>query len=120
MPLKTRPYDAAAYLNTDAAIAAYLTEALETNDPALIADALGAVARARGMSEVARSAGISRASLYRALSAEGNPELSTVLRVLNLFKLRLAAVPQRARKDTVAAKARKAAARRQSALIVQA
>jgi probable addiction module antidote protein len=74
MPLNTRPCEAAAYLDSDAAIAAYLTEALETNDPGLIADALGAVARGRGMSEVTRAAGASRASLYRALSAEGNPE----------------------------------------------
>lgn len=120
MPLKTRPYDAAAYLDSEEAIAAYLTEALETNDPALIADALGAVARARGMSEVARSAGISRASLYRALSAEGNPELGTVLRVLNLFKLRLAAVPQHSRKAAAAAKAGKAAAQRRRAAMAHA
>lgn len=97
MAVKTRPFDAAAYLDSDAAIAAYMTEALETNDAKLIARALGAVARARGMSDVARSAGVSRESLYRALSAEGNPELGTVLRVLSAFNIRLSAVPQSAR-----------------------
>ena len=118
MPLKTRPYDAAATLDGEEAIAASLTEALETNDPAPVADARGAVARARGMSGVARSAGISRASLYRALSAEDNPELGTVLRVLDLFKLRLAAVPQRSRKGGAVAKPRKIAARGRRAAMV--
>lgn len=117
MRLKTRPYDAAAYLDSAEAVVAYLAEAFETNDAGLIADALGAVARARGMSEVARSAGVSRASLYRALSGEGNPELDTVIRVLNTFKLRLSTVPQRARSPARgAAKPRKTILRRKPAL----
>ncbi|MBI3672762.1 MAG: putative addiction module antidote protein, partial [Rhizobiales bacterium] len=74
MPLKTKPFDPAAYLRTDAARAAYMTEALETGDAAFIADAVGVLARARGMSKVAKEAGLSRESLYRALSPEGNPE----------------------------------------------
>ena len=70
-----------------------MTEALATNDPAFIADALGVVARARGMSQVARDTGLSRKSLYRALSADGNPELTTLLQVLRALGLRLSATP---------------------------
>ena len=91
--MKTRPFDPAEYLDSDEAIAAYMTEALETGDPAFVADALGVVARARGMSEVARRAGLSRESLYRALSSNGNPELGTVLRVVRALGLELSASP---------------------------
>jgi probable addiction module antidote protein len=90
---KTKPFDPAEYLDDLDAIAAYMTEALETADPAFIADALGIVARARGMSEVAREAGVSRESLYRALSSDGNPEFATVLRVVRALGLRLSAAP---------------------------
>jgi len=89
----TKPFDPADYLDDSESIAAYLTDALESEDPAFVADALGVVARARGMSEVARKAGVSRESLYRALSADGNPEFATVLRVLQALDLRLSAVP---------------------------
>jgi probable addiction module antidote protein len=89
----TRPFDPAEYLDDPEAIAAYMSDALESEDPAFIADALGVVARARGMSEIAREAGVSRESLYRALSAGGNPEFATVLRVVRALGLRLAAVP---------------------------
>jgi probable addiction module antidote protein len=70
-----------------------MTEALETGDPAFVADALGVVARARGMSEVAREAGVSRESLYRALSAEGNPEFGTVMKVAQALGLRFSVTP---------------------------
>jgi len=93
MAIKTRPYDSAVYLKDEAAIAAYMSEALSTNDPAFIRKAMGTVARARGMSEIARASGLSRESLYKALSAEGNPEFGTVLRVLRACGLHLAAVP---------------------------
>jgi probable addiction module antidote protein len=93
MPLRTKPFDPANYLDNDAARAAYMTEALATNDPAFIADALGVVARARGMSQVARDTGLSRESLYRALSADGNPELTTLLQVVRALGLRLSATP---------------------------
>ena|ERR1700722_1353691 len=96
--LKTRPFDPAEYLDDDDAIAAYLTEALDTGDPAFVSDALGVVARARGMSEVARTAGMSRESLYRALSAEGNPKFETVLRVIHALGLRFSASPARREK----------------------
>ena len=88
MALKTTPYDSADYLNTDEAIVAYLEEALDTDDPAFIAQALGTVARTRGMSQIARDTGLSRESLYRALSANGNPEFSTVIRVMKALGLK--------------------------------
>ena len=93
MPLKTRPFDPAAYLKTDTARAAYMNEAFETGDAAFIADAVGVLARARGMSKVAKSAGLSRESLYRALSPNGNPELATVLKVMAALHLKLKAAP---------------------------
>jgi probable addiction module antidote protein len=95
--LKTKPFDLAEYLDDPEAIAAYVTDALEGEDPAFIADALGVVARARGMSEIASEAGVSRESLYRALSAGGNPEFATVLRVVRALGLRLTAAPAKAK-----------------------
>ena len=86
---QTRPFDAAEYLDTPERIAAYVEEALATDDTAFIAHALGVVAKARGMSQVAKDAGLSRESLYRALSADGNPEFATVLRVLRALSLTL-------------------------------
>jgi probable addiction module antidote protein len=91
--LKTRPFDPAKYLDDDGAIAEYLTDALETGDPAFVSDALGVVARARGMSDVARTAGMSRESLYRALSADGNPKFETVLRVMHALGLQFSVNP---------------------------
>jgi probable addiction module antidote protein len=96
---KTKLFDPAEYLDDSESIAAYVSDALESGDPAFIADALGLVARARGMSEVAREAGVSRESLYRALSADGNPEFATVLRVMQALGLQLAAVPIQLRKS---------------------
>lgn len=91
--VKTRAFDPAEYLDNDFAIAAYLSEALQTGEEAFVADALGVVARARGMSDVAREAGVSRESLYRALSAGGSPEFATVLRVVRALGLKLSVAP---------------------------
>ena len=91
--VRTKPFDPAEYLDSDEAIAAYMTEALETGDPSFVADALGVVARARGMSEVARAAGVSRESLYRALSPGGNPEFATVMRVVRALGLQFSVTP---------------------------
>ena len=88
MAVKTTRFDSAAYLDSDEAISAYLEEALETNDPAFITQALGTVARARGMSQIAKETGLSRESLYKALSAEGNPEFSTIIRVMQALGMR--------------------------------
>lgn len=93
MALETTRFDASEYLDNPEVIAAYISEALETNDPAFIAAAIGDVARAYGMSAIADAAGVSRGSLYRGLSREGNPELSTVVSVLRAFGLSLAAKP---------------------------
>lgn len=90
--LKTKPYDAAEFLTDDETIAAYLTEALDSDDPRFIAKALGAVARARGgMAQLARDTGIAREALYRALSDTGNPELGTALKVMRALGIRLKA-----------------------------
>ena len=90
--VKTRPWDAAEHLTTDEDMAAYLEAALEDGDPALIAAALGDIARAKGMSQIARETGLGRESLYKALSPDGNPEFSTVLKVVRALGLRLRAV----------------------------
>ena len=79
---KTIPWDSAEYLKTDEDIAYYLEALFEVGDPALIAAALGDVARAKGMSQVAQAAGLGRESLYKSLSPQGNPEFATVLKVL--------------------------------------
>ena len=93
MGLETTAFDAAEFLDSEEAVSAYLTEALETADPAFIADALGVVARAKGMKQIAEDAGLSRESLYRALSGKGNPEFGTVLKVISALGLRLCAAP---------------------------
>lgn len=79
---KTRTYDAAEYLETPEDMAAYLEAALEDGEPAVVMHALGTIARARGMSRIARETGLGRESLYKALSPDGNPEFSTVLKVV--------------------------------------
>jgi probable addiction module antidote protein len=88
---KTTPYDVAEHLRTPEEIAAYLDAWLEEapDDAAGIAKALGDIARAKGMSQVAKDAGLSRESLYRALSADGNPSFATVLKVARALGVRL-------------------------------
>ncbi len=89
----TTPWDPADHLKTEEDMAAYLEAALEEGDPALVAAALGDIARAKGMSQVAREAGLGRESLYKALSPAGNPELGTVLKVIAALGLQLHAAP---------------------------
>ena len=92
---KTSKWDPVEHLH-DAEVAAYLEAALEDGDPAVVAAALGDIARAKGMTKIAREAGLGRESLYRALSPNGNPELSTVLRVVRALGLELhASLPAR-------------------------
>lgn len=88
---RTTPYDVAEHLRTPEEMAAYLDAWLEEapDDTAGIAKALGNIARARGMTQVARDAGLSRESLYRALSAEGNPSFATVLKVARALGMKL-------------------------------
>jgi probable addiction module antidote protein len=85
----TRPWDVVEHLKTEEDMAAYLEAALEDGDPALISAALGDIARARGMTEIARETGLGRESLYKALSPEGNPEFVTVLKVIRALRLEL-------------------------------
>jgi len=94
-PASTAPYDVAEHLRTPEEMAAYLDAWLEEapDDVGGIARALGAIARARGMSQVASAAGLSRESLYRALSENGNPSFATVLRVVKALGVRLHAGP---------------------------
>jgi probable addiction module antidote protein len=87
--IKTTKWDAIAHLKTDEDIAAYLDAVLEDGDSALIAAALGDIARAKGMSRIARKAGLGRESLYKALSPEGNPEFATVLKVIRSLGLKI-------------------------------
>ena len=86
---RTRPWDAAEHLETAEDMAAYLEAALEDGDPALVTAALADIARARGIAQIAREAGLGRESLHKALSAEGNPEFATVLKVVRALGLRL-------------------------------
>ena len=79
---KTRPWDAAEYLESEEDMAAYLEAALDEGDAALVAAALGDIARAQGMTSIAKETGLGRASLYKALSPEGNPELDTILKII--------------------------------------
>jgi len=88
---KTKPYDVAEYLHTPEEMAAYLEACIEEadGDAAFIAKALGDIARARGMSQVARDAGLSRESLYKALSGERSPGFDTILKVVHALGLKL-------------------------------
>ena len=93
MMSKTTRFDAADYLDTKERQVAYITAALESGDADFVRDALGLVARARGMSEIAKNAGLNRESLYKALGESGNPEFSTVMRVVRALGLTLSAHP---------------------------
>jgi probable addiction module antidote protein len=88
-----RRFDPVDYLKTPADMAGYLEAALEDGDPQLLTAVLGDIARAQGMTEIARATGLGRESLYKALSATGNPEWSTVLRVITALGLTLKVVP---------------------------
>lgn len=82
-------YDTADYLNSEEDVAAYLEAVMEDGDPALIAAALGDVARARNMTELAQEVGMSRVGLNKALSGQGNPTLSTIMKVSKALGLKL-------------------------------
>ena len=96
--IETRAWDVAEHLETEADMAAYLDAALEDGDVALVVAALGDIARAKGMSQIARDAGLGRESLYKALSLTGNPEFGTILKVVRAlglqFHVRAAGAPQ--------------------------
>ncbi len=96
----TLPWDPAEHLKSEEDVAAYLEAALAVGDSALVAAALGDIARARGMTQLARDAGLGRESLYKALSPAGNPEFATILKVIEALGLRLVAVPAGAKGNT--------------------
>jgi probable addiction module antidote protein len=110
MAPKTTKFDIADYLENETDIAEYLSEALALDDPAYFQHALGAVARAKGMATIAKKTGLGRQSLYKALSESGNPEFSTVVKVLAAVGIKILAVPSegKASKDR-ARRARRAA-----------
>jgi|SRR5215213_1413866 len=93
MPLKSTRWDVSEFLDSHDAIAAYLNAAFEEGDPAFIAASIGRVAKAKGMSQIARETGLSRESLYRALSDDGNPELSTMTKVMRALGMRIQIAP---------------------------
>ncbi|GJD98325.1 addiction module antidote protein [Methylobacterium isbiliense] len=93
MALETLSWDTADSLDTPERIALSIEAVLEDGDPALIAAAIGDVARAKGMSQVAQKAGLSREAMYRALSEDGNPRLTTLMAVLKALGLRLTVTP---------------------------
>jgi len=96
MAIETYPFDAADFLGSPEAVEDYLIasfeDAAEYGDPRIITKALGNVARAKGMTQMAQDAELSRTALYRALSEEGRPELSTIFKVMQALGLRLAPV----------------------------
>ncbi|MCE5181281.1 MAG: putative addiction module antidote protein [Betaproteobacteria bacterium] len=94
--LKLRKWDVVEHLKTDEDMALYLEACLEEagDDPAFIAKVLGDIARAKGMSQLARDTGLGRESLYKALSGEGNPSFATILKVINALGVQLHATPR--------------------------
>jgi probable addiction module antidote protein len=90
MSVKTTLWDVTEYLDSSESIAEYLEAAFEDGDPALIAAALGDVARAMGMTQLAGKAGVTREALYKALSPTGDPRLSTFLGVMKALGIKLA------------------------------
>jgi probable addiction module antidote protein len=110
MQTKTAPYDVAEFLETPEETAAYLDACIEEadGDASFIAKALGAIARAKGMTQIAREAGLSRESLYKALSGDRSPSFDTILKVISALGLKLTAsarevcqgLPTRANENT--------------------
>ena len=91
MALETTLWDSAEFLDTPERIAAYIEAVFEEGDPAFITHALGIVARAKGMSQVARDVGVTREALYKALTSTGDPKLSTFLGVLKALGMKVTA-----------------------------
>lgn len=86
-------FDMAEHLDSDEAIAEYLSIVLEENDPAELAHALGTIARARGMTEVARASGLTREALYKALRPTSQPRFDTIMKVINSLGLKISVQP---------------------------
>lgn len=112
MALKTTPFDAAEYLTSPEAIAAYLNDAIASGSAEEFIAAIGTVARVKGVSVIARSTGLGRESLYKALSGSSSPAFATINRVVASLGLRMAVTPARA---SPSAQSRRKAAQRASA-----
>lgn len=93
MKPKTRPFDLTEHLRSDEDIAAYLTVVIEEGEPGELAHALGIVARARGMAQVAEGAGLTREALYKALREDAQPRFDTINRVCKALGVKLVAQP---------------------------
>jgi probable addiction module antidote protein len=91
--LNFRPWDPAEHLETQKDIVAYLEAAFEEGDPAIVVAALGDIARAKGIAQIVRDTGLGRESPYKALSADGNPEFATIMKVVSALGLKLHATP---------------------------
>lgn len=94
---ETEPFDPAEYIRNPEEAALYLNDAIASGDPAVVAAAIGTIARAHGTTKLAKSAGVSRAGLYRGLSKGGNPTLSTLMTVLREMGLFLSVHPTQPR-----------------------
>lgn len=92
----SRPFNSADYIDSPEAVAAYLEAALEDGDAQIIASTLGDIARSKGMAIIAERTGLAREALYKSLSADGNPRLTTLLGVLKAMGLRLSVTTDRA------------------------
>lgn len=92
--IATRPFDMANHLRSEEEVVEYLRQVLEDNDPAELAGALGDIARARGMTQLARDTGLSRESLYKSLSGERAPSSETLFKVIDALGLRMKLEPK--------------------------
>lgn len=93
MTKKLIPFDAAAYLDSEEIMAEYLSAVMEQNDPDLLLAAIGDIAKARGMAQIAHDAGLGRESLYKALSPGAKPRFDTIMKVLHALGLKMHAEP---------------------------
>jgi probable addiction module antidote protein len=103
MMAKTTKWDATEHLKSDAAIAAYLEAAFEDGDPRVVAHALGNVAKAKGITKIATETGLTRAGLYKALAADGDPRLTTLMGTLKSVGMTISVRPRRTAKKSVKA-----------------
>lgn len=103
MAVTVSEWDVSKYLESEEDISAYLTAVMYEGEPALLQTALGDVAKARGMSEIAHKANVGRESLYKSLSPEGNPSFKTIAKVLSALGVRMTFAPVSEDDDTVAA-----------------
>ncbi len=104
MFIKSSPFDPADHLKTDLARTVYMNECLKVGDPSHIADAIGVIARSRGMTQIAKEAEVSRESLYKSLSKKGNPEFATILKLMAALDLTLCVKQKRKSRAKVAVK----------------